>query len=688
MGDLTEFLKNSPSDPPEAQLAAAMTASGITPPAEFIMDGHLHRFPTNGQKDDTAGWYVVYPGVVPAGAYGDWRMGETYPFHARLDRELSGFEKQAIMADTRKAKEKAEKERAIKAEEAARAASRLWNRLPIADSNIKYLSRKHIKSHNAKMSGESLVLPLFDAKGNLTSLQFIAPDGTKKYKADGATKGSFWQIGEGRPAYMAEGFATAASIYESTGKPCVVAYSAGNLAPVAMALKSIGVDMAGVTIIADNDESETGEREARKACEAAGCSMKVIPVKGMDANDYAAAGNDLKAFLEGAAMPSEWFRMADEYISQPVPLKWLVRGWVQQEGTSLLHAQPGAGKTFLVLDWLLSIAQGIPWQGCKTKKAGVAYLCGEGYTGLHARLALWRQEHHVDSLGDFAISQTATEIDSYSGITLIHDAMKALPFTPAIVAIDTLNRFMMGDENSAQDTRLFLNNLSVLAKEFRCHFLIVQHEGLAETAQGRARGSSAWRGAVDNEFSLTLRNGVLVLRQCKMKDSEILEPLYLRLEERNVAGWFDEENAPVSSMIVLASDAPPMDPREQQRIAEDIGIIRDAWKEKGTCTPDLTPYISWSNLKEYLVMRKSMTSEAAKKALMNERNRMMGRLIENGIVHQQGSRYLIVDPGLRAILGLLGQESPKGAVNGKYLPEFQRGQVGTRGDMSPEDKDP
>lgn len=50
----------------------------------------------------------------------------------------------------------------------------------------------------------------------------------------------FWMLGHLEDAdtlYLAEGFATGATIAEVTGKPCAVAYSASNLVSVAGILK-------------------------------------------------------------------------------------------------------------------------------------------------------------------------------------------------------------------------------------------------------------------------------------------------------------------------------------------------------------------------------------------------------------------------------------------------------------------
>ena len=49
-----------------------------------------------------------------------------------------------------------------------------------------------------------------------------------------------------------------------------------------------------------------------------------------------------------------------EEIAQLDPPKWLIAGILPEAGFSILFGEPGAGKTFIALDWALSIATGTP----------------------------------------------------------------------------------------------------------------------------------------------------------------------------------------------------------------------------------------------------------------------------------------------------------------------------------------
>ncbi|MBK7514284.1 MAG: toprim domain-containing protein [Betaproteobacteria bacterium] len=97
---------------------------------------------------------------------------------------------------------------------------------------------------------------------------------------------------------LAEGYATAASLHEATGRPVCVAFDAGNLAPVARVLRGRFPD-ALIVVRGDDDrdtEARTGRNPGRaKATEAAKLArgVAVFPVlpdgAGSDFNDMHAA---------------------------------------------------------------------------------------------------------------------------------------------------------------------------------------------------------------------------------------------------------------------------------------------------------------------------------------------------------------------------------------------------------------
>src|SRR3972149_2993227 len=102
-----------------------------------------------------------------------------------------------------------------------------------------YLVRKGIKASGGRLHNDALVIPVRGG-GEIHSLQIIGPEGDKRFLTGGRVAGCYFSMGNPKGAAalcIAEGFATGATIHEATGYPVAVAFNAGNLRPVAMAMR-------------------------------------------------------------------------------------------------------------------------------------------------------------------------------------------------------------------------------------------------------------------------------------------------------------------------------------------------------------------------------------------------------------------------------------------------------------------
>ena len=66
------------------------------------------------------------------------------------------------------------------------------------------------------------------------------------------------------------------------------------------------------------------------------------------------------------------------------PPEWLIEGLVPQDGLVVLYGEPRAGKSFVALDWGLSVATGVPWLGHEVRSGEVVYIYAEGTRGAYA----------------------------------------------------------------------------------------------------------------------------------------------------------------------------------------------------------------------------------------------------------------------------------------------------------------
>jgi hypothetical protein len=567
-------------------------------------------------------------------------------WRADIGRKLSQTEEMSHAK--RLAEAKALRDAAIERQHqvASDTVEKIWTGAQAASAEHPYLQRKGIKVHGARITGDGrLVLPLYDADGTLSTLQYIDHEGGKLYHSGGQTGGKFWQIGsldEPGTIYVAEGFATAATIYEATNRPVVVAYSASNLVPVTGSLREKHGPTQEIVVVADNDASGVGQRYAEQASAKYGARMVMPPILG-DANDYVQAGHDLASLL--APSVTDWLVPADEFSSQPSPISWLVKRWVQEQALVMVHGPSGGGKTFVVLDWCLRIASATPdWCGNRVKAGNVVYLAGEGHHGLKSRIAAWKHHHKAGKLSMW-LSKHGCDLNTPVGYLKVVEHVRMLPDPPKVIVVDTLHRFLAGDENSAQDAKTMLDACSNLMLEFNCSVILVHHTGVSEEAQHRARGSSAWRGALDIEISVipASPNQPMQLVQRKSKDAEIASPIYMDLQQVVIPSWYDEDNQPVTSAVPVQATAPAAPSKKDSKIDAHRKMWENAWWASDAEVRDDRPYLSRSALKDKLAADGNAERTVRNMINPSYNDKLIGALIQSGMIEATEHGWTMVD---------------------------------------------
>ena len=151
------------------QIRRAIVAAGLPPPERIIADGKIHRFPTSGKRSDSAGWYVLFDGPVPAGRFGCWRTGVNEKWRGDIGRRLSAIEAAEHRKLTEAMMRMAQEDRQSRRDQAKTNAAALWDVSPPACPDHPYLQRKAIEAHGLRqtpMHGDLLV-PVCDARGTI-----------------------------------------------------------------------------------------------------------------------------------------------------------------------------------------------------------------------------------------------------------------------------------------------------------------------------------------------------------------------------------------------------------------------------------------------------------------------------------------------------------------------------------------
>lgn len=281
------------TDPIE-QFRDAIRSAGLTPPDTIIDDGKIHRFRTNGKPRDDSGWYILHTDGIAAGAFGDWREGFAQTWCAMSDNDMTDAQREANRQRIKAMQVQRETELIQRHQAAATDAARRFKAATVCTQH-EYSTRKNIKPHGVKIEGDKLLIPMRDTSGTLHSLQTIAPDGDKRFLFGGRVTACYHSIGKPNGSLIVcEGYATGASIHECTGDAVAVAFNAGNLEAVALALRA-KYPALKIIVAADDDHQTAGNTGMTKATAAAlaVAGFLAVPIFPADRPDKATDFNDL-----------------------------------------------------------------------------------------------------------------------------------------------------------------------------------------------------------------------------------------------------------------------------------------------------------------------------------------------------------------------------------------------------------
>lgn len=142
-----------------------------------------------------------------------------------------------------------------------------------------YIDRKELNSHGLKVCDDNeeynyrngwLMVPLLDEEG-LCNLQFISPDGDKRFIKGAKKQGAFGVFGlykKGDWILLAEGMATARTLYETLVMPVFWGIDKGNLThALTTIIRKYEIDprVTRITIAGDRDLDGGGEKSAIQA---------------------------------------------------------------------------------------------------------------------------------------------------------------------------------------------------------------------------------------------------------------------------------------------------------------------------------------------------------------------------------------------------------------------------------------
>lgn len=261
-------------------------------------------------------------------------------------------------------------------------------------------------------------------------------------------------------------------------------------------------------------------------------------------------------------------------IEPPTPL---IEGVLDMRTLAVLSGQFGTFKTFIGLDWLLSIATGTPWMGHEVPAARpVRIVVGEGVAGLDARVSAWEKARGCTvAPGMFTAVRRAWQLGSDEQMAALAELMRERG--EAVVAFDTLSQCANGlKENDSSDMARVSNVAGLLREHAGATMLLLHHAGHGGE---RARGSSVIEDNADTSWFVSLtgenrhHSRPRKLEHRKTKDAELTASMFVRFEQDEDrehggtgSGWLTPSDARGNKLDIVAG-MPFSSPHAQYGIA-------------------------------------------------------------------------------------------------------------------------
>lgn len=501
-----------------------------------VLDNTIHRVPFRGSRD-VRGWYTgaVLNNKIYC-TYGSWDAPESHKYTDNGIDTTEANRTWAMLAEVHR-QHKAEAQR-----KAAKKAVRILAAAPDCPADHPYLIKKGIKPVKGLKLEEktgAILVPMYDADYEITSLQRIFPDGEKKMLYDGRKKKSCFVI-NGDPALppcICEGLATGISINEATGRKVLVAFDVGNLENVARIAAETYPDLI---ICADNDHTKDPNAGLTRGKVIAGNipGARLCFTEGIAGSDF----NDLhqekgaeavrKAIMGATGKQSipkplsrDSIAPVDKWISlTPPPIDWVLDNLIPVGAVGAMPGMGGTGKSNLSLLIARVVATGRhiePFHPTKPRSVlllNVEDSSDDQWRRLHAQITRTppQGENELRLLRDnLMIYQGRGEVGPLMGLDGANPRESAWGkwfaesvhnLKPEFIILDTKSRLYGLDENSNDHASQWLAYIERIANNSNAAVLILHHTAKArsgESDQLSSRGASAF---IDNArfcFSLT-----------------------------------------------------------------------------------------------------------------------------------------------------------------------------------------
>lgn len=254
---------------------------------------------------------------------------------------------------------------------------------------------------------------------------------------------------------------------------------------------------------------------------------------------------------------------AAEFISNPPPLtEELIQGILRKGHKMLVSGPSKAGKSYLLLELAIAIANGTDWLGFKCSKGKCVYINLEVQKESDQnRIAnLWRI---LNMPLENARNLEAWDLRGYSRslekmVPAIVRRVKNMASVSAII-LDPIYKVITGDENRAEEMGKFCNFFDQLAEKCKCSMIYCHHHSKGSQGDKKAQDRASGSGVFARDPDALLDMIELVVddnRRKAVSDRMVCDALGRLMDEYSTI-WRDvtpqDEQLKASVMAELAS---------------------------------------------------------------------------------------------------------------------------------------
>ncbi|GAA1742514.1 AAA family ATPase [Microbacterium paludicola] len=213
-------------------------------------------------------------------------------------------------------------------------------------------------------------------------------------------------------------------------------------------------------------------------------------------------------------------RTDDQILDMP-PARYVIDGWLPVGFFSSFFGEPGARKTFVILDMLHHIRAGVPWHGHDVTRGATLLFEGEGLEQLQSRIIAWNEFHDHPDLAPGGAVSTPVDMTTPQGVAsvarTVRDFERRYRVPVVAAAFDPLVEYMNGEENG-EGMELVTRGLRALARYLDIAVIVGAH---TNASGERARGGDHLRMRSGAHVRVeTLKGDLVGLVQEKQKNGE------------------------------------------------------------------------------------------------------------------------------------------------------------------------